>query len=79
MKIYCECGTTIHDASDCIKYKAHFIPDEVMNKLMEAIDEAIEKSGPTAKGVQPVIREGWVTDLANWGVKRWVFLRYQGF
>ncbi|MEZ6142540.1 MAG: hypothetical protein R3B84_18425 [Zavarzinella sp.] len=41
------------------------------------IQKAIQ--GAICCRVQPVIREGWVTDLANWGVKRWVFLRYQGF
>jgi hypothetical protein len=48
MKITCECGHTIPDVTDNLPYKAHLIPDKNWDTFWDAIDDAIEKSGPTA-------------------------------
>ena len=49
MKIPCACGRLIPDISDSLPYKAHFISDQVWFELLDAMDEAIERSGPTAE------------------------------
>lgn len=49
MKIPCECGALIPDITDFLSYKAHFIPDQVWFELLDVIDEAIERSDPTAE------------------------------
>ncbi len=48
MKINCLCGGAIIDQSDYLPDKAHIIPDENYFPLLESIDDAIEKSGPSA-------------------------------
>lgn len=48
MKIGCDCGSTIADQTDYLPYKAHFIPDQEWFGVLEAVDEAIENSGPSA-------------------------------
>jgi hypothetical protein len=48
MKIRCDCGATIHDITDNQPWKAHFIADQDWDTFWDAIDEAIEKSGPSA-------------------------------
>jgi hypothetical protein len=48
-KIECTCGATIHDITDSQPWSAHVIPDQDWNGFGDAIDEAIEKSGPSAK------------------------------
>jgi len=47
VKIACECGAMIHDSTDYLPHKAYFIPDQDWFDLMKAIDDAIEKSGPS--------------------------------
>lgn len=49
MKITCRCGEIILDQTDYLPHKAHFIPDQEWFNVLDAIDEAIEKSGPSAK------------------------------
>ncbi|MDB5337899.1 MAG: hypothetical protein JWN70_3518 [Planctomycetaceae bacterium] len=49
MKINCHCGATIPDLTDGQPHKAHFIPDQDWWELREAIDSAIEKSGPSPR------------------------------
>lgn len=49
MKIVCDCGSMIYDQTDYLPNKAHFIPDQEWFNVLEAIDDAIEKSGPSAK------------------------------
>lgn len=49
MKIGCHCGATIYDQTDYLPHKAHYIPDQDVFEVLDAIDDAIEKSGPTAK------------------------------
>jgi len=48
MKIACECGSLLHDGADNLPHKAHLIPDREWNRFWDAIDDAVEKSGPTA-------------------------------
>ncbi|WP_299223540.1 hypothetical protein [uncultured Aquimarina sp.] len=49
MKIECTCGNIISDSSDYIMYKGRFIPDRNWDDFWDAIDFAIEKSGPSEK------------------------------
>ena len=49
MKIQCVCGAIISDTTDCLPYKAYFIPDQEWFGMWDAIDDAIEHSGPTPK------------------------------
>lgn len=48
MKFTCICGAVIRDQSDYLPNKAHVVPDECYFDLLDFIDDAIEKSGPTA-------------------------------
>jgi hypothetical protein len=48
MKIVCRCGAPIPDNVNDAPFKAHLIPDQGWDALLEAIDAAIEKSGPSA-------------------------------
>ena len=43
MKIHCDCGATLHDADR--SRKAHLIPDQSIEDLMDEIDRAIETPG----------------------------------
>lgn len=45
----CKCGHRIHDISDAHHYKAHIIPDKQWHPLWDAVDDAIENSGPSSK------------------------------
>lgn len=49
MKIGCQCGATIHDTTDKLADKAHIIPDQEWVDVWDAIDEAIEQSGPSTE------------------------------
>lgn len=49
MKITCHCGSTILDSADALPHKAHLIPDQEWLSLLEAIDGAIEQSGPSPR------------------------------
>jgi hypothetical protein len=49
MKIDCRCGARISDATDCLPHKAHFVSDQDWNAMWDAIDEALENSGPGDK------------------------------
>jgi len=40
MKIGCECGSTIHDITDEIPYKARFVPDQAWSTMWDRFDEA---------------------------------------
>jgi hypothetical protein len=48
MKIGCECGATIYVQTDYLPHMAHFIPDQDWFTVLDAIDDAIEQSGPSA-------------------------------
>ena len=48
MKIECECGNLIHDGTDDLPHKAHFIPDQSWNALFDKIDDLIEHRCATA-------------------------------
>lgn len=47
MKISCQCGGLISDTTDYLPYKAHVISDQDWFGISEAIDEAIEQTGPS--------------------------------
>jgi hypothetical protein len=47
MKIICRCGALILDNVNNAPFKAHVIPDQDWDGLLEAIDAAIEQSGPS--------------------------------
>ncbi len=49
MKINCACGHQILDVTDGVANKAHILPDQDWNDVLDAIDDAIEKSGPSAR------------------------------
>lgn len=49
MKINCHCGNLIVDQTDSLPCKGYIIPDQERFNLMDAIDNAIEKSGPSEK------------------------------
>lgn len=49
MKIYCKCGGRIVDQTDYLPNKGHIISDQDWFDFLDAIDNAIEKSGSTAK------------------------------
>ncbi|MBK8804005.1 MAG: hypothetical protein IPN71_18510 [Fibrobacteres bacterium] len=48
MKIECECGKLITDGTDFLRYKGYILADQDHDHFYDAIDEAIEKSGPSA-------------------------------
>lgn len=48
MNFRCECGHRIHDNTDYLSYKGYLISDQDHFDLMDEIDDAIEKSGPSA-------------------------------
>ncbi|HEU0298211.1 MAG TPA: hypothetical protein VFR37_02130 [Longimicrobium sp.] len=49
MKIQCRCGALIVDQTDNLPHKAHVIPDQEWEGVLDAIDHAIERSGPGAQ------------------------------
>ena len=49
MKIKCDCGYVIVDQTDYLKNKGHLISDTQWFDFWDSIDEAIEKSGNSAK------------------------------
>ena len=49
MKIKCQCGQVIPDSTDYLPYKGYIIPDQEWLNVFDAIDEAVEKSGPSPK------------------------------
>ncbi len=48
MKIQCRCGALIFDGTDNLPHKAHVIPDQEWDAVLDAIDHAVERSGPGA-------------------------------
>ncbi len=49
MKLIRPCDTRIDDNTDALPYKAHVVADQDWFGLLDAIDGAIEKSGPSAR------------------------------
>ena len=49
MKIKCTCQNIIHDQTDYLKNKGHLISDIQWFDFWDSIDEAIERSGDSAK------------------------------
>ncbi|MFH1812475.1 MAG: hypothetical protein ABIJ09_27330 [Pseudomonadota bacterium] len=45
----CDCGREIKDNGDGLSYKARWIADEDWCSFWDAIDDAVEKSGPTPR------------------------------
>lgn len=48
MNFRCECGQRIHDNTDYLSYKGYLMSDQDQFDLLDEIDDAIEKSGPSA-------------------------------
>lgn len=48
MKIECACGHLIIDQADSLKHKGYIISDTQWFDFWDALDHAIEKSGPSA-------------------------------
>lgn len=46
VKISCRCGAPIVDQTDNLPHKAHVIPDQEWQAVLDAIDHAVEHSGP---------------------------------
>jgi DNA-directed RNA polymerase subunit RPC12/RpoP len=57
MKFVCECGNKILDIADGLSYKAHIIADQDWFELLDEIDNAIEKSGPTEKDKENAVMQ----------------------
>lgn len=57
MKIQCHCGELILDITSGHANKAHVIPDQEWDDLWDAIDAAIEKSGPSPKAKERACME----------------------
>jgi hypothetical protein len=55
MKFLCGCGKVISDQTDYLPHKAHFIGDEDWFAFLNAIDDAIEKSGPAPDDKQAAV------------------------
>lgn len=49
MKFKCKCNHIIVDQTDCLPYKGYVIPDKEWFNFLDAIDDGIEKSGPSAE------------------------------
>jgi hypothetical protein len=49
MKLHCPCGYRIVDQTDALPRKAHLLPDTRWLEFWDAIDEAIEQPGTTAR------------------------------
>lgn len=45
MKFECSCGATIHDAAERNPNKAHIVPDDALDDILDAVDKAIESPG----------------------------------
>lgn len=48
MNFRCECGQRIHDTTDYLSYKGYLMSDQDHFDLLDEIDDAIEKSGPSS-------------------------------
>lgn len=55
MKIECPCGALIHDGTDNLPHKAHFITDQDWDAFWDEVDAAIEKSGPSARDKEAAV------------------------
>jgi hypothetical protein len=55
MKFECECGKRIVDQTDSLSFKGYLISDQDFSDYQAAIDEAIEKSGPSEKEKESAI------------------------
>lgn len=50
MKIECECGHLIHDGTDKLAHKAHFVPDQSWDGLLTTIDNLVTRGPATPAG-----------------------------
>lgn len=55
MRIECRCGAQIIDQTDFLPHKAHIIPDQEWFHVLDAIDQAIERSGPSDRDKEAAI------------------------
>jgi hypothetical protein len=49
VKLQCPCGCLIPDVTDGVPSKAHLIADRDWDAFWEAVDAAVERSGPSAR------------------------------
>ena len=49
MKIRCRCNHLIVDQTDALPHKAHLLDDVHWHPFWDAVDAAIERSGPSAR------------------------------
>ena len=61
MKFTCPCGHRIVDQTDGLPFKGHLISDTLWNDFWNAIDEAVEQPGATARE-----REAQCMALRKW-------------
>ncbi|HEX2076130.1 MAG TPA: hypothetical protein VHG08_00425 [Longimicrobium sp.] len=61
MKIQCRCGALIVDQTDNLPHKAHVIPDQEWEAVLDAIDHAVERSGPGADAKMEACIGAWKT------------------
>jgi hypothetical protein len=65
MKIKCNCGGLIVDSTDYLPFKGYIIPDTQYFDFWNAIDDAIEKSGPSKSDKENAcmeLRKRWCFD-----------------
>ncbi|HEX2204787.1 MAG TPA: hypothetical protein VHG91_15875 [Longimicrobium sp.] len=72
MKIQCPCGHEVSDGGDALPNKAHFIADQEWDAFWDAVDAAVERSGPS-----PRAREAAVMRLRGLGLFRQAWQRSQ--
>ena len=63
MKFKCECSHVIVDQTDDLSYKGYIVPDKEWFNLLDAIDEAVEKSGPSSRDKEAALMK--VRSMAN--------------
>jgi len=57
LKFECLCGNIIVDQTDYLPYKGYLISDQDLFDLMDSVDHAIEKSGPTSLDKEQAIMD----------------------
>jgi len=57
MKIKCNCGSIIVDQTDFLKHKGHVISDIQWHDFWDAIDHAIEHSGPNKSDKEKAVMQ----------------------
>ncbi len=56
MKIECSCGAIILDGTDALPHKAHVVPDQEWDAMLEAVDGAIERAAARPAQLSDALR-----------------------